>query len=81
MDYGNKFKNHSMWKHENCVDAFFYVEHVKFDNNGRATLKGLWMVQGMENYWPASDRIRLNIKPEQYNKWKLYAPKGEIRYV
>lgn len=76
---GKKFRRYQFYKHENCVDAFFYVEKISFDENGtHAIVHGNWMIQGMFSFWFGSDRVRLNIKPDQYDKWKSYNPKGEM---
>lgn len=65
------------WKHDLCIDAFFRVDKVKFDENGtHATVQGCWMVQGVDAFWSCTRSVRLNIRPEQYKKWHRYMPQG-----
>ena len=71
-----KFDHHIYFKHENCVDVFFMVTTVSFDDDGRnAIIWGYWMVQGIFNYWCCSNLDRIKISPDQYDKWKSYTPK------
>lgn len=63
------------FKHDNCLDVFFAVNKVSFDDDGRkAVLKGTWCTQGVERWWftcPARIVIR-----KEYDKWEPYTPKG-----
>lgn len=74
-----KFELSLCWKHENCMDAFFYSEIVTKDNGVRASLRGYWMTQGVFGYWPVSGYQKLNIAPKEYHNWKRYEPSGDLR--
>jgi hypothetical protein len=68
-------------KHKNCMDAFFHIVSVDYDNNNKARLSGYWMIQGIEGYWKGSSKSNINITPKHYNNWLAYSPKGEKRFV
>ncbi len=76
-----KFESSIYWKHNNCMDVFFYIISVKKDNGIEATLQGYWMIQGTVGYWTASHRDRINIGPKQYHNWRQYEPSGDERHV
>jgi hypothetical protein len=72
-----KFSQTTFWKHSDCLDAFFMIERIRFDENGtKATLQGSWMTQGIASYWASTNLTRLNIKSSEYNKWVPYTPVG-----
>lgn len=76
---GRKFFRNRYYKHEDCVNAFIYVEKVSFDENGtHATVHAYWLTQDVDKPWFSSDRVRINIKPDHYNKWHIYEPKGDV---
>lgn len=75
------FDNNEYWKHDDCTDAFFKIVSVAFDDDDAHTrLYGHWMIQGIHNYWCASEMQPISIKPKDYDKWKPYEPKGKWRY-
>lgn len=78
MKSSMKFDKHNDWKHKNCLDVFFRVRKVAFDDDGKnAILHGCWMCQGVEKYWfIVPDRIK--IEPDQYDNWIEYQPKGQL---
>jgi hypothetical protein len=76
-----KFETCVCWKHEKCMDVFFYVYEVVKDNEDKASLLGYWMVQGAIDHWPVSRSCKLKVDAEQYKLWKRFEPKGELRYV
>jgi len=66
------------WKHENCIDVFFCVSKVSFDDDGRkAVLKGTWCTQAV-GCWFFTVPARLVIRQE-YDRWKPYTPFGQPR--
>lgn len=74
-----KFRRYGFIKHSNCLDVFFAIDRISFDENGtHATLHGCWMIQGVDYFWGATNRIRLNIRPEQYDKWQPHSPHREL---
>lgn len=77
-----KFENNQYWKHENCVDVFFKVDGIAFDddNDKEPRLYGHWMIQGMHNWWYASDLTMFSVKSIEFDKWKQYEPKGSQKY-
>lgn len=73
-----KFDTHKYWKHRDCVDVFFAVNHCSFDDDGRnALLHGTWCTQMMFG-WGFTVRDRVVVKPVQYDKWEPYEPKGRV---
>lgn len=73
-----KFNKDTYWKHSNCLDAFFKVIDVIQDHNGKAILLGYWMIQGTANFWYGSDKDRIFIRSDQYDKWLSYKPLGNM---
>lgn len=80
--FRSRYYNSPFWKHENSMDVFFVIDKVRFDENGtHATIHINWMVQGTGMFWACTNTTRLNIRPDQYDKWKPYTPHGEIYHV
>lgn len=74
-----KFEDlHRYWKHDNCLDVFFAISSVVSDDGIKAELFGCWCTQGIDNWWFTIDD-RIKIKPEQYDSWKGYTPKGIVK--
>lgn len=72
-----KFDGHDYWKHDNCTDVFISVNSVAFDDDGRnAVLWVTWCTQGIFNWW-FTVTGRIIIRPEHYDRWKRYEPKGD----
>lgn len=74
-----KFDNNPYWKHKNCLDVFFNVSSTARVTYGKnIILYGTWCTQGTESWWfTISDR--LNIRPDQYENWDSYEPKGRMK--
>ena len=71
-----KFDENDCWKHENCIDAFFFVNYIIKDEEGKANLKGHWLTQGIEHYWLVSEQREIHVNAENYEKWQVYHPEG-----
>ena len=73
-----KFDMHKYWKHEDCLDVFFCVNHCVFDDNGKdAFLRGTWCTQMLFG-WGFTVGDRIKVTPKNYPKWKPYEPKGQV---
>lgn len=72
-----KFDNDRYWKHDNCVDVFISIIGISFDDDGKsAIVNASWCVQGTASWWHTGTMGRIVIKPDHYNKWNPYEPKG-----
>lgn len=75
-----KFDEHKYWKHDDCMDVFILVTGVDLDADKNTILWCTWLTQGLEGYWCADPGDRIVIKPNHYDKWKPYEPKGQCRF-
>lgn len=74
-----KFDKAKYWRHDYARDVFFCVNKVVFDDDGRtAILRGTWATQTPVS-WFFTVHDRIIIRPEQYERWRPYEPKGKIR--
>lgn len=75
-----KFERYTDYKHKNCLDAFIRVSTVTIDTGEKAIVWASWMIQGTEAHWFGSNIERIFIKPDEYENWMPYEPKGDTRY-
>ena len=71
-----KFNTTDCYKHTNCMDAFFFVNCVLKEEDGKADLLGHWLTQGIDHYWLVSEQETIHVNETNYEKWKEYEPKG-----
>lgn len=71
-----KFDSDDCWKHENCLDVFFFVHSSYQDDGKTAHLVGHWLTQGIESHWMVSDTEKIFINEEEYPRWHKYNPIG-----
>jgi len=73
----------AFYKHENCMDAFIFVNTIMPDNKDDHSIIVYvdWMCQGTTGYWTCQNNDRFLIKLQDLKKWKRYRPQGEYRYA
>jgi hypothetical protein len=71
-----KFDRYDFWKHQNCMDVFFFVHSAYETDMDTTYLVGNWMTQGVESYWMATNQERVIISNKEYANWKVYEPIG-----
>lgn len=60
------------------MDTFFQVVKCQYEDQKRAKLKVVWCVQGVHSWWFAV-HDKVTITADQFNNWKPYQPKGDLR--
>jgi hypothetical protein len=73
-----RFHEYDYYKHENCKDAFIGVIEVIKDSGKTATVKAVWLCQGVFSYWWVGDQTIIHISKDQYKKWHPYNAKGNL---
>ncbi len=72
-----KFDNHIYWKHKRCMDVFIQADSC-YDNGIETEINGMWLIQGSEYYWYASEPELIRVKMCEYENWSSYQPRGEL---
>lgn len=71
-----KFDLDDCWKHEYCLDVFFFVHSSYQDDGETAYLIGHWLTQGIESHWMISGTEKIFVSKEEYPRWIKYNPIG-----